>query len=196
MEQSLPYPMFQVTEDGARMLVRRATAGDREAFGELYDRYVERIFRYVYHKVGSRTDAEDLTAQVFMKAWEAIGHYEWTGRPFEAWLYRIAHNAIVDHYRKRRDIVSLDDVIVGADPSDHVDEVDRRQLTVQALQRALPLLTDDQQEVIILRFLEAYSVQETAHIMKRQPGAIRALQHRALARLCQILRPDPELSGY
>jgi RNA polymerase sigma factor (sigma-70 family) len=194
MDQSLVFPIRQTTGDAERALVRRATDGDPEAFAELYERYVERIFRYIYHKVGSRTDAEDLTAQVFMKAWEAVGRYEWTGRPFGAWLYRMAHNAVVDHYRRQRETVPLDDVVDGAEPSDYVAQLTLQQLTVEALQHALAHLTDDQQEVIILRFLEAYSVGEVACLMKRRPGAVRALQHRALTQLCRILRPDPELA--
>jgi RNA polymerase sigma-70 factor, ECF subfamily len=195
MDHSLRYPAPQATGAGERTLVQRATAGDREAFAELYDRFVERIYRYIYYKIGCKADAQDLTAQVFLKALEAIGNYRWTGRPFDAWLYRIAHNAIVDYYRTRRETWPLDEMTAGEEPRDQLDQVTRQQWTVEVLQRALLHLTDQQQEVVILRFLEGYSVGEVAQVMGRKPGAIRTLQYRALTRMGRMLQPDSEFSA-
>jgi RNA polymerase sigma-70 factor (ECF subfamily) len=192
MNQSESQPVRRTTRNGEQALVQRAAAGDREAFAELYDRFVGKIYRYIYYKVGSKTDAEDLTAQVFLKACEAIGGYQWTGRPFEAWLYRIAHNAVADHFRTRHEALPLHAAAGVRASKESLEELAQRHLNAEALRRVLPQLTDDQQEVVILRFLEEYSVKEIAQIMDRQPGAVRTLQHRALARLCQVLRARPQ----
>ncbi len=166
-----------------RELVLRSIRHDQQAFGQLYDRFVDKIYKYIYYRVNSRTEAEDLTAHVFLKSWEAIGHYQWTDRPFGAWLYRIAHNVVVDYFRTHRDIASLDDPSapehIGSDFQDVIDH----QMTADTLRIALSRLTHDQQEVIILKFLEGYSTAEIAEILDKQEGAVRTLQHRALTRL-------------
>ena len=171
-----------------RELVLQATQCNHAAFAQLYDRYVDKIFRYVYFKIGSHAEAEDLTGQVFLKAWEAIGHYHVTDRPFAAWLYRIAHNLIVDHFRMRRDATSLDEIAALAEPGSDLDEIVGRRLTAEVLRQALKHLTRDQQRVIVLRFLEGYNTAEVAQIMGKQPGAIRTLQHRALAGLNNVFQ--------
>ncbi len=176
-----------------RALVQRAIRHDREAFAQLYDRFVDRIFRYIYYKVGARAEAEDLTAQVFMKAWEAIGHYQWMDRPFAAWLYRIAHNIVVDYFRTRRDISSLDEMpFIEEENAASLEEITQRHMTAEVLRRAISRLTQDQQRVIILRFLEGYSTEQVAQILDKQPGAVRTLQHRALAGLSNIFRKGSE----
>jgi RNA polymerase sigma-70 factor (ECF subfamily) len=175
-----------------KTLVQRAIKHDHEAFAQLYDRFVDKIYKYIYYKIGSKTEAEDLTGQVFLKAWEAIGHYQYTERPFAAWLYRIAHNLIVDHFRTKRDATSLDDITSLEHPGTDLDEIVDHHLTAESLRRALKRLTRDQQQVIILRFLEGYNTAEVAEMMGKQPGAIRTLQHRALAGLNVIFRAAPE----
>ncbi len=175
-----------------KTLVQRAIKHDHEAFAQLYDRFVDKIYKYIYYKIGSKTEAEDLTGQVFLKAWEAIGHYQWTERPFAAWLYRIAHNLIVDYFRTKRDASSLDDITSLEHPGTDLDEIVDHHLTTESLRHALKRLTKDQQQVIILRFLEGYNTAEVAQIMGKQPGAIRTLQHRALAGLNGIFRTSPE----
>ncbi len=168
-----------------RTLAERAAKRDRKAFGVLYERYVDKIYRYVYYKSGRRADeAEDLTAQIFLKAWEAIETYHWEGYPFSTWLYRIAHNYVIDYYRTHRETLELD--VARAKESDaDPHEAALRTLTSDQIHAALQYLTDDQQQVIILRFLEGYSTEETAQIMGKGPDAVRALQHRAL----HALRP-------
>src|SRR5688500_9949083 len=100
-------------------LAQRASRHDQEAFAALYTAYVEKIYKYLYYKVGSTQDAEDLCEQVFLKAWEAIGRYTWCGYTFSSWLYRLAHNLVVDHYRTRRESIPLQDVMAqGNEPSD------------------------------------------------------------------------------
>lgn len=172
-------------------LVRRAARHDVYAFAKLYDYFVDRIYKYIYFKIGNAPDAEDLTAQVFLKAWEAIPSYHITGRPFSAWLYRIAHNAVVDYFRMRRETVSLDDVS-REDRSANLDELTDQQLTAEALQRAIRRLTEAQRQVILLRFIEGYSTEEVAVVMGKGEGAIRTLQHRALASLERIFRRGTE----
>lgn len=178
--------------DEERALVLRAAGHDARAYAELYDRFVEKIFKYIYYKVGSKSDAEDLTAQVFLKAWEAIGKYRLTERPFSAWLYRIAHNLVVDHFRMRREAVPIDDVTRIDEKEPDLEDLTQRHLTAETLQRAIRRLTSDQQQVIILRFLEGYTTEEVARIMGKGQGAVRTLQHRALAGLARIFRRGSE----
>src|SRR5207253_5254087 len=96
-------------------LAQRASARDPMALAELYNSYVDKIYKYVYYKVGNAQDAEDLCEQVFLKAWDAIGRYTWHGHPFSSWLYKLAHNLVVDHYRTRRDSTPLSDLLYTSD---------------------------------------------------------------------------------
>lgn len=172
-------------------LAIRATRHEREAFGLLYDRYVTKIYQYVYYKVGSGAEAEDLTAQVFLRAWEAIGGYEWREHPFSAWLFRIARNLVVDYHRARRETVSLE----GTDGRDEIQPSDtalpdqslQALFASEQLRRAVGQLTEEQQEVILLRFIEGYSTAEIAAIMGKREGAIRGLQFRGLAALRELI---------
>jgi RNA polymerase sigma-70 factor (ECF subfamily) len=185
--------------DVERALASRATRGDREAFGALYERYVDKIYRYIFYKVGDREQTEDLTSQTFLRAWDAIGDYEWRNHPFGAWLFRIAHNLVVDFHRARRESVSLDDA------SPHLEHratrFDVRPERVLALllaegrvRRAIERLTDEQQQVLILRFYEGLSTQEVADLMGKRNGAVRGLQFRALSALRDLLeRQEDEL---
>jgi RNA polymerase sigma-70 factor, ECF subfamily len=175
-----------------RAIVRRAAAHDAQAFARLYDRFVDKIFKYIYYKIGSRSDAEDLTAQVFLKAWEAIGSYHLTEKPFSAWLYRIAHNLVVDHFRMRHDVLPIEEITLPEAPDSDLDDLAQRHLTAESLHRAIKRLTSDQRQVIILRFVEGYNTEEVALIMGKGQGAVRTLQHRALASLGRIFRRSAE----
>ncbi len=175
-----------------RDLVLRSIKRDQDAFGQLYDRFVDKIYKYIYYRVNSKTEAEDLTAHVFLKAWEAIGNYQWTDRPFGAWLYRIAHNIVVDHFRTHRDTASLDDPLATEQIGSDFEDVVEQQLNADTLKAALSRLTHDQQEVIILKFLEGYSTAEIAAILGKQEGAVRTLQHRALTRLTAMFAERPD----
>ncbi|MCL4395932.1 MAG: sigma-70 family RNA polymerase sigma factor [Chloroflexi bacterium] len=168
----------------------RPRALDAQAFGRLYDSNVSKVYRYIYYKVGTAMQAEDLTAQVFMKAWEALDRYRWTQRPFSAWLFRIAHNLVVDHFRTQRDTLSIEGLPFEIDAhAESLDILAQRKLTAAELKKAISRLTDSQQQVIVLKFLEGYSTEETARIMRKDPGAVRALQHRALTALQRTCRP-------
>ena len=172
-------------------LVRRAADGDAEAFGDLYVRHLEQIYRYVFYKIGDEGKAEDLTEEVFLSAWEAIDEYEPQGHPFSSWLYRIAHNAVVDHYRTEKDESPLDSVAFtpaadGLGPEETL--LKKRELS--RLVRGVARLSDEKQELIILRFVEGLPHAQVAEILNKTEGACRVMQHRALAELSDILGSD------
>ena len=175
-------------------LVNRVVASrDSNAFGELYDRFVERVYRYLYFRTGSHPEAEDLTEQVFLKAWEAIGRYRWQGRPFVAWLYRLAHNSHIDHVRTQRPTTSLNNderPIELANPAAAVELA--RTLDADLLAHALGELTIDQQQVIVMKFIDGLDNEQIAQSMDKREGAIRALQRRALLSLRRVLESQGE----
>ena len=173
-------------------LAQRASNYDQEAFAVLYSAYVDKIYKYLYYKVGSPQDAEDLCEQVFLKAWEAIGRYTWCGYPFSSWLYRLAHNLVVDHYRTRREVVPLQEMLsTGSEPMD-LDPADALARTLDAaeLLEAIVQLTEEQRQVIALKFIEGYDNSEIAQMLGKKEGAIRALQYRALRSLHTILEAE------
>jgi len=187
-------PLDGPDEPSVVALVDRVVASrDAEAFGALYDRFVERVYRYLYFRTGSHTEAEDLTEQVFLKAWEAIGRYRWQGRPFLAWLYRLAHNAHIDYVRSTKPTTSLSNdarPLNVASPSAGVELA--RALDAEVLAGALSQLTAEQQQVIIMKFIEGLDNEQIAQTMDRREGAIRALQMRALMSLRRVLEQQGE----
>ncbi|WP_376791566.1 sigma-70 family RNA polymerase sigma factor [Thermoflexus sp.] len=164
--------------------IRRAQAGDPEAVGWLYERYYLFIYRYLRIRVDDQDVAEDLAAEVFVRMIEHLPRYRVQGRPFLAWLYTIARNLVMDYYRARPHAP----VPLPADPErkpgmgDELEKIEAR-AQWECVRRALQALTPEQQEVLLHRFLEGRSVEETARLMGKQPNAIKALQHRALASL-------------
>ena len=171
-------------------LVERAVASDADAFGALYLLHMDAIYRYVYMRVGDAEDAEDLTEQVFLKAWEALPGYQQRGNRFTSWLYRIAHNVVVDQHRRRRQpILSMPLSEMGAWESKQSTALDQIIKAEEAtvLASAIAQLDDDQQQVIILRFVEGLGHAEVARIMNKSKGACRVIQHRALAVLNRLL---------
>jgi RNA polymerase sigma-70 factor, ECF subfamily len=176
-------------------LVNRVVVSrDPNAFGELYDRFVERVYRYLYFRSGSHPEAEDLTEQVFLKAWEAIGRYRWQGRPFLAWLYRLAHNTHIDHVRLQKPTLSLnnDEHPVELPSASAAVELGRT-LDADVLARALAQLTVDQQHVIVMKFIDGLDNEQIAQTLNKREGAIRALQMRALMSLRRVLESEGEL---
>lgn len=170
-----------------RRLVQKAQAGDPEAFAQLYDAYVDRIYRYIYFRVSDGTLTEDLTSQVFLKAWENLDHYQVGSSPYLALLYTIAKNLVIDHYRTKKETVNLDDVVrvTGKEPGP--DEEVQNRFDLLEMRAALQTLTDDQQQVLILRFISGLSTENVAEIMQKREGAIRALQMRALHALLKYM---------
>lgn len=178
------------TADRVADLVSRASQGSGEAFGQLYQIYVDRIYNYVYYKTGHSVDAEDLTEQVFIKAWEAIRRFRFEGKPFAAWLFKVARNVVIDHYRTRKNNTDLSEVI-GAVAHDGDPEASAmRRATGQVLMTAIRHLTDEQQQVILLKFVDGMDNTEISATMGKKEGAIRALQYRALLALQRILQDD------
>jgi len=169
-------------------LVQRAVSGDPAAFAKLYDAYVDRVYRFIFFRVGEARLAEDLTSQSFLKAWEHLGRYQIRGLPFGAWLFRIARNTVIDHYRVSKETVSLDESLATEpDPHGKVDEKVEGHLEVEQLRMALRRLTEDQQQVLTLKFIEGLSTKEISQVTGKREGAIRALQMRGLQALAQIL---------
>ncbi len=168
-------------------LVVEAKAGDAEAFGAIFDAFAGPIYRFIASRVNRPSDAEDLTQLVFVKALEALPRYETRGIPFGGWLFRLARNAIIDQVRTRRDHLSLVAAVTREtdDPGPEARAALRDDLEKVAL--ALRDLTDDQREVIELRFFAGLSVLEAAEAMGRQEGTIRGLQFRAIAALRRSL---------
>jgi RNA polymerase sigma-70 factor (ECF subfamily) len=172
-------------------LLERASRADPEALGALYDRYVDRIYNYIYHRVGQADLAEDLTAQVFARMLEAIREGRAWRTSFSGWIYRIAHNLVIDHYRRRgrAAFVELEEATpIIADEADPVKRVEAR-LESEHLRAALAKLTEEQAEVISLRFLDEFSIAEVATMMNKTEGAIKALQYRAVLALRRVMQP-------
>ena len=173
-------------------LLSRAVCGDKQAFGALYERYLEQIYRYIYYRVADHSEAEDLTEMVFLKVWERLP--EMTGasvvRNFRAWLYRVAHNLVVDRHRTHRPSVSLDQAagVHAADPAPE-DFVQERE-TAQSLAGAVAQLEPSLQQVILCRFVSQLSHAETAEVMGLNEGHVRVLQHRALKAMRSLLDKD------
>ncbi|MDQ1703893.1 MAG: polymerase sigma-70 factor, subfamily [Frankiaceae bacterium] len=191
-----PTPPSEPTGELATVMeiVTRAQAGDADAFGQLYDRYVDVVYRYVNYRVANTSLAEDLTSETFLRALRRITSYTWQGRDFGAWLVTIARNLIADHFksgRYRMELATSDLVEAGADRSEAgpEDEV-LASLTNAALLDAVKQLNAEQQECIALRFLQGMSVAETAQIMGKNEGAIKALQYRAVKSLSRLLPQD------
>ena len=166
-----------------RSLAQQAQQGDKEAFAQLYESHFDRIYRYVMLRLGDKAEAEDMTQQVFLKAYESVRSFKWKGIPFSAWLFRIAHNLVVDHLRRqrRRPSVSLEEALPVSD-SDPQREAERR-VDIERVVSATKQLTGLQREVISLRFAGGLSVAEVARVLGKSEGAVKALQHSAIVAL-------------
>jgi RNA polymerase sigma-70 factor (ECF subfamily) len=182
-----PAPISEYAEE---QLLADAFHYDDAALSELYDRYDLKIYTYIYRRIGDQTLAEDLTAQVFLKMLEAIRNRKAWHSSFSGWLYRIAHNLVIDYYRQRDHHiqVSLDDEPLLPALDDNPVQTIELKLDVERLRAAVAHLTDEQAQVISLRFLEGYSINEVAEMMNKTEGSIKALQYRAVANLRQLLQ--------
>jgi RNA polymerase sigma-70 factor (ECF subfamily) len=170
-------------------LLAQAVDFDEAALSELYDRYELKIYSYIYRRTSDQTLSEDLTAQVFLKMLEAIQNERAWHSSFSGWLYRIAHNLVIDHYRARdrQKQISLEDAPHMQDLGTSPVRAAEIALDAEALRSAIRRLTDEQAQVITLRFLEGYSFAEIADMMDKTEGAVKALQHRAVATLRQLM---------
>ncbi|MBE0409238.1 MAG: sigma-70 family RNA polymerase sigma factor [Anaerolineales bacterium] len=167
------------------MALSLAAEGDQEAFGVLYERYIGKIYSYIYYRVGNHSDTEDLTARVFLRAFCHIGTYTDRGLPFSAWLYRIAHNLVANWYRdnKRRKDIPLNDFLTVKSDNDHPESTLLHNEERERLLLVIHCLPPDRQQLIILKFVEHLSNAEIGQIMGRTEGAIKSLYHRTLLSL-------------
>jgi RNA polymerase sigma-70 factor (ECF subfamily) len=172
-------------------LVAAAQTGDGEAFGQLYDRYVDIVHRYIAYRVGNHSLAEDLTSETFLRALRRISTYSWQGRDFGAWLVTIARNLIADHFKSSRyklELPTSDLIEAGAEPhADGPEDEVLADITNRTLLEAVKQLGSEQQECIVLRFLQGMSVAETAAILGKNENAVKALQYRAVKTLGRML---------
>ncbi|TDW92320.1 sigma-70 family RNA polymerase sigma factor [Kribbella sp. VKM Ac-2566] len=170
-------------------LIRLAQAGDAAAFGRLYDRYLPSIYRYTYSKTSSRSAAEDLTSETFLRAFRAIARRPRAHLNFAAWLVTIARNVVIDHHRSgwSRLAIVTDEIDPRVDESVGPEQAALASVSEASLRGALSLLPDDQRECLLLRFFAGLSISETAAAMDRTDGAVKQLQFRATNRLRRII---------
>lgn len=177
-------------------LIHASQNGDSEAFTELYDAHVDLIYRYIYYRVYSDSVAEDLTADVFVRALEGLPTYEDRAVPFLAWLYRIAHARIIDYYRRARQTTQHED-IDAVEVSVEYD-LDAELIAAherEAVQAALRTLNEEQQQIIILRFIEGHSLEATAELLGKTISSVKSHQYRAVRTLCKALDSQGFKSG-
>ena len=170
-----------------RKLIKKATVGESEAFGLLYDYYLPKIYRFILIKVSHREEAEDLSHQVFLRAWQNIREYDDRGYPFSSWLYRIARNAVIDYYRQNKQLIGLSEARCQLAEETEAGDKTAVLIEFERALAALKQLNPIDQEVIVLRFIEEFSIAETAASVNKTEGAVKLIQHRALKRLKKIL---------
>jgi RNA polymerase sigma-70 factor, ECF subfamily len=182
---------IKLTETIAQIL-DKAISGDYDAFGELYQENIQRIYNYIYYRTGNRSDAEDLTARVFQRALRHIGTYKKTEVPFSAWLYRIAHNLVANFYRdnNRKREVSIEDHEINLPQPEHLETTLIKNEQVESLLYVIRKLPSDRQLVIILKFVEDMSNIEIARILGRSEGAVKSLYHRTLLDLRDLTEKE------
>ena len=169
-------------------LIERAVAGDAEAFGDLYERYLDQIYRYIYYRVGDSGFAEDFTETVFMRVWENLSSFQTELISFKGWLFRVAHNLLVDYYRTRKKQQPLDENFDLPDPAESPEELVITSEQETLVHVALRRLKKEYQDILALRFINELSHAEAAKALDRSVGAVRVLQHRALQALEKELR--------
>lgn len=184
--------MVSVPVDVERATVDRARRGDQAALADLYDWYMARIFRYAMARLGNTAEAEDLTEEVFLKMLNAISDFHWKDVPFSSWIFRIAHNQVASHFRKTAQRggpssgLSEDMVDWRDGPAAAVEQ----SMTIEEVRRATGTLPEAQRDVIVLRFAVGLSITETAKALGKGEGNVKALQHKAVAKLQKMLAPE------
>ncbi|MCK2214637.1 sigma-70 family RNA polymerase sigma factor [Actinomadura sp. ATCC 31491] len=192
-EEAPEHEVDQAADVDLRALVLHAKNGCTESFGTLYDRYVDLVYRYIYFRVGSHQLAEDLTSETFLRALRRIADFTWQGRDFGAWLVTIARNLVTDHFksgRYRLEIPTGEIIDVPLDGSHIPENAVVTAIINDRVLRAVRELNPEQQECVVLRFLHGLSLAETALIMGKKSGAIKALQFRAVRALARALKHD------
>lgn len=172
-------------------IIRQAQKGDAESFGLLYDHYLPKIYRFIFIKTSIKEEAEDFTHEVFLSAWKNIENYDHRGYPFSSWLYQIARNRVIDSYRTKKDVISMENLGENALPVKAMieSELDKEK-EINAVKSAIKSLSEDQQNVIILRYIEDLTPAEIAAAINRSEGAVRLIQHRAVVKLREIISKE------
>ena len=172
-------------------VVSRAIKGDGEAFAQLYEEYFDKVYRYIYLRLGNQAEVEDLTQEVFVKALKAIGSYKWRDLPFASWLFRIARNHMIDHLRKEGKVekIAWDDNIAHVEGPNPALVAEQR-LEIEELRDNMEKLSPAQRVVISLRFGSELSVAEVAKVLGKSPGTIKALQHSGVVALKKMMLAD------
>lgn len=176
-----------LSEHEVESLVEQAGNGDTEAFGRIYDIYADRIYRHIYYRTGNVEDAQDLTQEVFAKAWQVLPKYKKTGTPFLGWLFTISHNRIIDYYRTKKNHDYLDNEIEISAGGISPEEYTESRMSQHEIRRAILQLPEDQQQAIIMTFIEGYGYKETAAALNKSEGNIRVMVHRALKKMHEII---------
>ena len=171
-------------------LVAQAIQGDERAFTGLYDQYYDRIYRHLYYRVGRAEDAEDLTQQVFLQAWRALGRYRQGVTPFVAWLFTIAHNTVISFYRRNKGIFSVESDLADRASPDGVEEPTETRLEHERARRAMARLKPEQQLVLSMRFLENLEFRDISIVIGKSEGNVRVIQHRALHELRRLMESE------
>lgn len=189
MHQAVPLDQVEEQHSEVWQLVGRAQQGDGEAFGQLYDRYVDSVYRFIYFRVNDRALAEDFTSETFLRALRRIGTISYQGRDIGAWFVTIARNIVFDHMKSARHRleVTTADTFEGDDRAPSPEAAVIETLTNERLMAAVRQLGDEQRECVLLRFIQGFSVSETAAVMGKNDGAIKALQHRAVRKLAEMV---------
>jgi RNA polymerase sigma factor, sigma-70 family len=174
--------------EGELRIIEEAKQGNTGSFGLLYEHYISPIYRFIYMKVNGREEAEDLTHEVFLSAWQNLYRYKSQGFPFSSWLYQIARNRVIDHYRVRKNHTNIETVDAEfVSISSGLEERLDGDLNLQKIKGALKALSPDQQDVLIMKFVEDLSHTEIAAALKKSEGAVRLIQHRAIKALKRIV---------
>jgi RNA polymerase sigma-70 factor (ECF subfamily) len=172
-------------------VVSRAIKGDGEAFAQLYEEYFDKVYRYIYLRLGDQAEVEDLAQEVFIKALKAIGSYKWRNLPFASWLFRIARNHMIDHLRKAGKVekVAWDDNVVRVEEPNPALVAEQR-LEIEELRNNVEKLSPAQRAVISLRFGGGLSVAEAATVLGKSPNTVKALQHSGIVALKKMMLVD------
>lgn len=178
-----------LSEGSLRELIELAQAGKTEALAEIYETYFLRVYRFVYYRVSHRETAEDLTEDTFVKAFNGLNNLQNT-EAFEGWLFQIARNLVIDYYRKKKQLVPLDTVENTLEYDTNVVEIINLQIEQSILIKLLKELNDEQQSVIKMKFLEELDNSTIAKILNKTEGAIRVIQHRAIAKLKELFNDN------
>ena len=186
--------MVTITDDHDERALIEAAQADPARFGELYDRHFHRVYAYVIRRTGSRTEAEDITSQVFERALSNLARFEWRGVPFVAWLYRIAHNLVANHHRthSRWKLTSLEDLELTGKPADGPERVAEVNERKRALWSAIRRQPEERQRLLILKYADRLSNEEIGEAMGRTESAIKSLYFRTL----KALKADLEARGW